>query len=307
MSNPAVLITGASGLLGYALCRSASMPGTIVGIYHVHKPLFKGGRWIQMDLTDHTALIQCIKSIKPRGIIHTAAASQTGQCQTHATETENINVLVPGLIADVCADMDIPMVFTSTDLVFNGLQPPYREESPPQPVNIYGEQKARAEELVLERWPKALVCRMPLMIGAAPNAGNNFTLKMIEAIAHGRPVNLFNDEYRTPVDIWSAARGIFQFFGRRHGLLHLGGRTRLSRLDIGIKAARSLGVAPTMIQSIAAANLPNSGTRAPDCSLDSRRAFGLGYTPAALQQGIQRAVDHWRRIAQAEEGSKPGD
>jgi len=260
-----------------------------------------------MDLTDQKALIRCIKAIKPSGIIHAAAVAQTSQCQIHPAQTENINVTVPGLLAGICADSSIPMVFTSTDLVFNGRQGPYSEESPPRPVSVYGEQKARAEELVLERWPKALVCRMPLMIGAAPNAGSNFTVQMVAAISDGRPVTLFNDEYRTPVDIWSAARGIVQFLGRRQGLLHLGGRTRVSRLDIGIEAAQCLRVAPTMIRSAPAAKLPNAETRSPDCSLDSRRAFGSGYAPADFQQGMQRTIDHWRRVRQQTAGLAPAE
>ena len=295
-ADPPILITGAGGLLGYALCRAASTCGPVVGIYHEHKPPCKKGHWIQMDLTDHKALIRWIETIRPGGIIHAAAVSQTGRCQDRPEETEPINVAVPGRLAGICADLDIPMVFTSTDLVFDGRQPPYNEASPPRPVNVYGEQKARAEQRVLHRWPKALVCRMPLMVGAAPNVVNNFTLQMIAAIADGRQVSLFTDEYRTPVDIWSAARGLFQFLGRRHGLLHLGGHTRISRLEIGIRIARCLGVDPFMIQSVSIDELPDAETRARDCSLDSRRAFSLGYAPAALDQGLQRTIDQWQRI-----------
>lgn len=248
-----------------------------------------------MDLTDQKALLRCIKTIKPGGVIHAAAVSQTGRCQTHPAETYKINVTVPSRLAEICADLSIPLVFSSTDLVFDGRQAPYSEEHPPQPVSVYGEQKAQAEERVLEHWPEALVCRMPLMIGATPHAVNNFTLQMIAAIAHGRPVTLFKDEYRTPVDIWSAAQGIVQFLGLRKGLLHLGGRTRVSRLEIGFKAAHCLGVAPATIRSASASEFSDTETRAPDCSLDSRRAYQLGYAPADLDQGMQRTIDQWQR------------
>ena len=249
-----------------------------------------------MDLTDYETLLRWIETIRPGGIIHAAAISQTGRCQDRPDETEPINVTVPGRLAGICADLDIPMVFTSTDLVFDGCRPPYSETSTPRPVNVYGEQKVRAEQRVLDRWPKALVCRMPLMVGAAPNVVNNFTLQMIAAIADGRQGSLFTDEYRTPVDIWSAARGLVQFLGHRHGLLHLGGHTRISRLDIGIRVARCLGVDPFMIQGVSSAELPDAETRAQDCSLDSRRAFSMGYAPDALDQGLQRTIDQWRHL-----------
>ena len=291
-----IIITGATGLLGHALCRIALDQGPIIGIYHIHKPICQGGHWIHLDLTDATALADCIRTAQPGAVIHAAAVAQTGRCQSRDAATEAINVTVPGQLADICADLGIPMAFTSTDLVFDGSQPPYNEDSPPSPLSVYGEQKARAEALVLDRWPEALVCRMPLMMGAAPHADTNFTVQMLTAIATGQPVTLFHDEFRTPVDIWSAARGIAQFLGHQNGVIHLGGHRRVSRLEIGMAAARYMGIAPTMIRSASAAVYSNGAPRALDCSLDSQRAFKLGYTPDDYEQGMQRTIDHWIKL-----------
>jgi dTDP-4-dehydrorhamnose reductase len=290
VTKPTLLITGASGLLGHALVEAAEPAWRVVGTWHRHKPHHPIGRWIRMDLADGSVLPELIEAVRPAAVIHAAAIAQPGRCRQDPDETEVVNVNVPGDLAEICAVRAIPLVFTSTDLVFDGKNPPYNETASPRPLNVYGEQKARAEALVLARWPGALVCRLPLMIGVSPYGEDNFTFQMLTAIAGNRPVTLFEDEFRTPVDIWSAARGILQFIGRRSGLLHLGGRTRVSRLEIGLWAAEMLQVAPTMITSAAIRDLPKAASRAADCSMDSGQAFELGYDPVEVREAIRRAI-----------------
>ena len=288
--KPKLLITGAGGLLGHALCREADDRWQVHGTYLHHQPQGISGAWNRLDLTDQRAFKKYLQKIHPDAVIHAAAMAKSTVCQDNPQETETINVTVATNLATWCAESGVPMAFTSTDLVFDGQNPPYKETAPPNPLNEYGRQKARAEAAVLEQWPEALVCRLPLMVGLGPFAGDNFTAHMLQAIAGNQTVTLYEDEFRTPVDIWSAARGILQFIGCRRGLLHLGGRMRVSRLDIGIMAARAIGVAPTMIKPVRSRELPNAEGRAQDCSLDSELAFNSGYTPLDFETAIRRTV-----------------
>ena len=293
-SKPKLLITGAGGLLGHALCREAGDRWQVYGTYLNTPPQGVSGAWRRLDLTDHKVLIKYLQKIHPDAVIHAAAMANATVCQDNPEETETINVTVATNLAIWCAASGVPLAFTSTDLVFDGQNPPYKETAPPNPLNVYGRQKARAEAAVLAQWPAALVCRLPLMVGLGPFAGDNFTAHMLQAVAGNQTVTLYEDEYRTPVDIWSAARGILHFIGRRRGLLHLGGRMRMSRLDIGLMAARAMGVAPTMIKPVRSRELPNAEGRAQDCSLDSELAFNSGYNPLDIETAIRRTVTHLR-------------
>ena len=76
--------------------------------------------------------------------------------------------------------------------------PPYSETAAPNPLNVYGRQKTQAETAILDHWPEALVCRLPLMVGTGPYAKNNFTVNMLTAIAGNQAVTLYEDEFRTP-------------------------------------------------------------------------------------------------------------
>lgn len=288
--KPRLLVTGASGMLGHALCEMALEKWAVYGIYRRHRPCISGIKKIQADLTDPGCPEDLFGVIQPQAVIHTAAVTNIAACEQHPLKNEPINAVVPSNLAKLCAQAGIAFVFTSTDLVFDGLRAPYDESSPTGPVCIYGEQKVRAEKRVLDNYASALVCRMPLLIGIGPYDHGNFNVEMIRAIRSATPIKLFVDEYRTPVDIYSAARGILTLLGQAGGLYHLGGRTRISRFDLGIALARHLEIVPTMIQPVRISDAQLGVQRAGDCTLISVKAYGLGYNPVALEQCLQDFV-----------------
>lgn len=295
-SKPKLLITGASGLLGHALCAQALPQWSVLALYRQNRPQVPGVRAIQIDLVDESEVRHLVQALAPTAIIHAAAVAQVGLCEAHPRQTATINVAVPTLLADLCAEKGIDYLFTSTDLVFDGQLAPYKEQNRVNPVCTYGEQKAQAEQVVLERCPKALVCRLPLMFGLAPYAERHFTLQMLSAFNQNRTVTLLTDEYRTPVDNNSAAQGILRVLGRHQGILHLGGRTRISRYDLGHLIATRMGVASDVIQPVTIEQLNFSASRPQDCALDSSKAYRLGFNPTPLEEAIKILVGRFGEI-----------
>jgi dTDP-4-dehydrorhamnose reductase len=288
--RPKLLITGASGFLGRPLCVMAAEKWSVIGVYDRHPVDIPGVACIRADLTDAVRLRDLVAEVSPGAVIHAAAVAQPLACEQHPQSTKVLNVQAPERLAGLCADRGIPFLFVSTDLVFDGHQAPYDESRPATPVCAYGRQKVRAEAAVMASHADALVCRLPLMFGAAGHPHRNFTWQMLTAMHQGRPVKLFTDEFRTPVDHMSAARGLLGVLGRTRGLLHLGGRTRLSRYDFGIMLAAQLGAAPSLLEPVTIDAIPAGMTRSPDCSLDSRRAYALGYDPTPLDKATQVVV-----------------
>ncbi len=295
---PRLLITGAGGMLGNALCKAACGQWEIYALYRHRKPYVEGLHLVQVELTDLDALRDVFQKVRPRAVVHAAAASRVDECQARPDQTARINVEVTRLIAQLCADGGSDMVFTSTDLVFSGRNAPYSELAVPHPVCEYGRQKAEAESLVLRYCPQGLVCRLPLLFGWGPGAEATFTSQMIDAVALHRPLTLFVDEYRTPVDVLSAARGILALLGRARGLLHLGGRKRMSRFDMGLMVAEALDIEPAMIRPVRIAEVEFPFDRSPDCALESRKAFAMGYDPKRFEAALKAAVGWYQRRQQ---------
>ncbi|MEC4985812.1 MAG: NAD(P)-dependent oxidoreductase [Oscillatoria sp. PMC 1068.18] len=279
-----LLITGASGFLGWNLCSLAKQNWQVYSTYNRQKILIPDVNVQQMDLRNFPQLKQLFAEIKPAAVIHTAAQSQPNYCQKNPEESWVINVKVAHNLAGLCADYAIPCVFTSTDLVFNGLNPPYREIDPTSPVNIYGEQKVLAETGMLERYPQTTICRMPLMFGKVPTTASSFIQPFLKTLEAGNNLSLFTDEFRTPVSGKTAAQGLLLALEKQvTGILHLGGKERVSRYDFGCLMAEVFGFSPAQITRCLQSDVPMAAPRPADVSLHSEKAFRLGYQPLSLR------------------------
>ncbi len=283
-----LLITGASGFLGWHLCQEAQKQWEVYGTYHSHALKLPGINIQPVNLTNFSDLKRLFAEIQPQAVIHTAAQSQPNYCQTHPQESQAINVTASGNIAGLCADYGIPCAFTSTDLVFDGLNPPYKETDPVCPVNTYGEQKVMAEMGMLERYPMTAVCRMPLMFGQATPTATSFIQPFIATLKAGKELNLFIDEFRTPVSGITAAQGILLALEKINGRIHLGGKERISRYEFGQLLVKVFQLPETLLKSCRQQDVKMAAPRPADVSLDSSQAFALGYQPLSIKAELER-------------------
>ncbi len=297
-----LLLTGGSGFLGWNVCRVArkelepgsEIPWEIHGIVHSRCVDMEGVHIRQADLSRYDELKRLFAEIQPDALIHTAAMSNANFCQQHREETWKINVDAAINMAGLCADRGIPCVFTSSDLVFDGLNPPYREDDPVCPVNAYGEQKVMAERGMADRYPAVAVCRMPLMFGDAGPVAQSFIQPMIQAMREGRELKLFTDEFRTPVSGRAAARGLMLALEKVRGIIHLGGPERISRYGFGRLLADVLEVRDARLVACTRKDVPMPAPRSADVSLESGRAFALGFSPAPPRDELRWLAASWR-------------
>ncbi len=286
-----LLITGASGFLGWNACLHARGEWQVFGLVHDHGVAMDDVTMLRGDLTDQDEATSLFRAAKPNAVFHLAAASAPNFCQMHPEITGRINVDAAAHLAGLAADTGIPFVFTSTDLVFDGETAPYRENDPVSPLSIYGEQKVRAEAEILERHPSAVICRMPLMFGEASPASGSFLQSMVRRLQAGDEVQLFTDEFRTPLSVRDAVRGLFLALEKARGeVLHLGGKERISRFDFGMLVVRVLGKWQEKLRECRLLDMPMAAPRPRDVSLDSSKAFALGFQPGAIESELEHIL-----------------
>jgi dTDP-4-dehydrorhamnose reductase len=282
-----ILITGASGFLGWNLCQEAQVNWQVYGTYFSQPVTIPQTTLYKIDLRDYEQLKQLFIKVKPDAVIHTAAASQPNFCQTNPEESYSINVTASLNIARLCKEYNIPLAFTSTDLVFDGENPPYQESDRVSPICIYGEQKAIAEQEILKIYPGAAICRMPLMFGLPSPVANSFLQGFINSLQAGKELDLFLDEFRTPASANTAAKGLLMAIEKRvNGLLHLGGKERISRYKFGLLLAEILNCDRSLIKSVKQKDVVMAAPRSPDTSLDSSKAMKLGYKPRSIREEL---------------------
>ena len=251
-------ITGAGGLIGSALVRAAASfaPGWQA----------RGLKRTELDLTDVRAVRELFQRDKPGLLIHCAGLTKTRLCQQEPALARKLNVGVTARLAEMAAD--IPLVFFSTDLVFDGGKGNYDETDSPNPLNIYAETKLAAERIVLAN-PRHTVIRTSLNGGASPTGDRGFNEEMRRAWQAGKTLKLFTDEFRCPIPAAVTAQAVWSLAAKdQPGLYHLAGRERLSRWQIGRLLA---GRWPQLNPRLEAASLDDyvGPARSRDTSLDS--------------------------------------
>jgi dTDP-4-dehydrorhamnose reductase len=221
--RPLVWVTGAGGLIGHALVHAASQ--------YAPQWLVKGWLHPQLELTDRAALRQAFHADRPEAVIHCAALTRSVACENNPSLAHLMNVDVTRWVAESAAD--IPLIFFSTNLVFDGVAGHYDEQALVNPLNVYAGTKVEAESLVLAN-PRHTVVRIGLTGGISPRGDRGFNEEARRAGETGQTLNLFVDEYRTPIAADVTARAVWDLLASQHtGLYHLCGAERLSRLEIG--------------------------------------------------------------------------
>ncbi len=221
--TPRAIITGAAGLIGQYLVKTASRwaPGWDV----------QGLSRAELELTEKSNLEERIHALKPDLLIHCAALSRTKACEQDPEQARRINVEVTAHLAQLC--QDIPFIFLSSGEVFDGKTGWYSEADEPNPINVYGQTKLEAEQAVLQS-PSHTVVRIVLTAGTSETGDRSFVEDMCRIAKSGKDVTLYADEFRCPLPAGVIARAIWELVDHKQpGLYHLGGSERLSRWEIG--------------------------------------------------------------------------
>ncbi|MEY2467271.1 MAG: dTDP-4-dehydrorhamnose reductase [Verrucomicrobiota bacterium] len=216
-------ITGANGLIGNYLVQTAPRFAPRWRVRAVMRE--------QFDLLDFAAVRREFLKDQPQLVIHCAALTHTPTCQENPALTRKLNVEVTALLTELTAE--IPFFLFSTDLVFDGRTGNYDEAAPINPLTVYAETKAAAEQIVLAN-PKHTVIRTSLNLGTSPTGDRAFNEQLRTAVERGETLKLFTDEFRCPLPAEVMARAVWELAAQnKPGLYHVAGSERLSRWEIG--------------------------------------------------------------------------
>ncbi len=282
-----LLVTGASGFLGWNLCTVAVESWDVFGVAF-SKPIEISGINIKVvDLTDYNSLKQLFIDVTPDAVIHAAAVANTNYCQINQTESYKVNVDASVNLAGLCMEKNIPLVFVSTDMVFDGLNAPYKEEDPVCPINVYGEQKVLAEKEIVRRCQEVAVCRTSIMFGNHPNRVKGWFQKNLESMRTHQNLQLFVDEIRTFLSVRRAVTGLLLALGNINGILHLSGDESVSRYDFGKLMTMAFHINNARLTPCNLRDVPVVAPRAHDLSLDNSKAMAFGFNPSSIKKELE--------------------
>lgn len=246
-----LLIIGASGLLGAEVFyRFSRKDGKIIGTYYSYPFSTDHMQTVYMDLADSKGVRAVLEVTKPDRILISGAMKDVDRCEAHPDQAHRVNVVGTETICQWASQNGSSVCFVSTDYVFDGVDPPdggYTDTSATNPVNTYGRTKRDAEKIVLDMG--GCVVRVALLFGNPRiERTNNFALFLLDKIASGDVVYLYDDVVTTPTYVPWAAMAIQELIeADASGIYHLTGSEAVSRFDYGMMIASEFQGGSSMI------------------------------------------------------------
>lgn len=192
-----VLVTGVKGQLGYDVVNELEKRGHVAVGVDIE----------EMDITDKESVDKVIKEVAPEAVIHCAAwtAVDAAEDEDKREKVHQVNALGTQYIASVCKDLDIKMMYISTDYVFNGQgeepwQPDCKDYAP---LSVYGQTKLDGELAVSGLLSKYFIVRIAWVFG---KNGKNFIKTMLNVGKTRDRLTVVCDQIGTPTYTYDLAR-----------------------------------------------------------------------------------------------------
>jgi len=180
-----ILLTGKTGQIGKEL---NNIVGDLGNLITVEKE--------QLDLSKPNSIEPVILDIKPDIIINSAAYTAVDKAEEEPDLAMMVNAIAPGLLAKAARKVGAGLIHYSTDYVFDGCSKiPYKEEDPPNPLNVYGKTKLAGEKALAEVGVPFLIIRTSWVYSLH---GKNFLKTIKKLAAEKDTIKVIDDQIGSP-------------------------------------------------------------------------------------------------------------
>lgn len=181
-----ILVTGATGQLGYDVCRVLAERGIE----------YRGVGSAQLDITNEKAVPVYLSTYRPDAVIHCAAYTAVDRAEGEPERCFAVNEGGTQNLAAACREIGAKMLYLSTDYVFPGVgERFYETDDPAAPRNVYGESKLAGENALREILPQHFIVRISWVFGIN---GNNFVKTMLRLAETHHSINVVFDQIGSP-------------------------------------------------------------------------------------------------------------
>ena len=229
-----ILITGASSFLGKNLVKFLSEKHDVVKTYHSDKH----DDWVYLDIMDEKQTLEVMKKTKPDIILHNAAIADPDTCEMQKERTWKINVEGTENVVKTAKIIGAKVVFISTDYVYDGKNPPYKEDDDLKPINHYGLTKVEGEKIV-SKLKDYMIIRLHILYGYNDETDKKtFVTRVLDKLKRGEEIYLDYKQKRYPLLIDNASEITKELIEKDcRGIYNVGSKEGVTKFSLTLKIA----------------------------------------------------------------------
>lgn len=226
-----VLVTGVKGQLGYDVVEELEKRGLEAVGVDIE----------EMDITDAGSVDRVLRQSAPDAVIHCAAYTAVDAAEDNEALCRRVNADGTRNIAEVCRELDIKMIYISTDYVFSGQgNRPWEPEDERDPQSVYGQTKYEGELAVQELLEKYFIVRIAWVFGVN---GKNFVRTMLKLSENHDTITVVNDQFGSPTYTYDLARLLVDMVQtEKYGIYHATNEGICSWYDFACAIFREAGI-----------------------------------------------------------------
>ncbi len=294
-----VFVTGIAGQLGHDVMNELQRRGHEAIGSDIIPGNGANGRddapFVQLDITDASAVRDALIEASPDAVIHCAAwtAVDAAENEENREKVQAINAGGTRNIALACRELDCRLMYISTDYVFNGQgNTPWKPDCQDfSPLNVYGASKLAGEIAVRDLVRKYFIVRIAWVFGVN---GQNFIRTMLKVGATHDTVRVVNDQIGTPTYTYDLARLLVDMIEtEKYGCYHATNSESepdgyISWYDYCREIYRQYGLNTKVVPVTTAEYGISKATRPFNSRLDKSKLIEAGFEPLPVWQDAVR-------------------
>ena len=267
-----VFVTGVKGQLGYDVMNELEKQG-LEGI---------GVDIDEMDITDADQVNKVIKEAAPDAVIHCAAYTAVDAAEDNEEICRKVNAQGTENIAKVCEELDIKMMYISTDYVFSGQgERPWEPDDEREPLNVYGQTKYEGELAIEEHVKKFFTVRIAWVFGVN---GKNFIKTMLNLGKTHDHLTVVNDQTGSPTYTYDLARLLVDMIQTdKYGRYHATNEGLCTWYEFACEIFKQAGM-DVSVAPVSSDEYPAKAKRPSNSRMDKSKLTANGFQPLPTWQ-----------------------
>ncbi len=244
----------------------------------------------ELDIANDVRVRALIHDFEPDLVVNAAAYTDVDGAEEDTAGAFKTNEIGARVVAEAAQAYGKPVVYFSTDYVFDGTATePYREDMPINPQGVYARSKAAGEDATREANARHIIIRTAWLYGPC---GNNFPEKILRAAAKHPALKVVNDEAGSPTHTWDLAEATLALAQSGvSGTYHFVNEGSCTRYALAQEILSQAGV-KTPIAPCASGEFPAKAPRPAYSVLATQKyAEATGKVPRAWQDALSHYME----------------